>query len=561
MKKSETALIGRLLSWTAVLATLLVTPWASYDPINVPKLAILVAGGFAALGVLLANRADISKNDYRLFFILASGFFIHLTAVLIFSGTNVYQEFFGASGRSTGYLAYVALLLLYVCAGLSANIEVLKKFFWSLHIAGMLSVAYGLLQALGLDPANWSNPYSPVIGFLGNPNFQSSFIGFTGIAIFSNSLSSKMKIYVRIFNYLFLFLCVLVIKETDSQQGFLVLLGGIAIVLLMWLRQSTIKFLTIPYMAIAILGTLLVLAGSLNKGPLAFLIYKQSVTYRGDYWRAGWKMTVEHPIFGIGLDSYGDWYRRTRSLEATLRRGPEIVSNAAHNVLLDLSSTGGLPLVAIYLLMMLLSLRAGIKFLARTQNFDPIFTGLFAVWVAYQAQSIISLNQLGLAIWGWIISGLLVGYEINSRAKSDALPPKNSRRNKSKVDLKSQRIRASSVLGISLGMTVGLILGMQPLIASVKYKSAIESGNSKAYMDSANLFPKDFIRIVQVVQNLENYGFSNEAIEIARPASRIFPDSFEIWNVYSQLSKASPEELALALRQMRRLDPNNPNLK
>jgi hypothetical protein len=414
---------------------------------------------------------------------------------------------------------------------------------------------------LGLDPANWSNPYSPVIGFLGNPNFQSSFIGFTGIAIFSNSLSSKMKIYVRIFNYLFLFLCVLVIKETDSQQGFLVLLGGIAIVLLMWLRQSTIKFLTIPYMAIAILGTLLVLAGSLNKGPLAFLIYKQSVTYRGDYWRAGWKMTVEHPIFGIGLDSYGDWYRRTRSLEATLRRGPEIVSNAAHNVLLDLSSTGGLPLVAIYLLMMLLSLRAGIKFLARTQNFDPIFTGLFAVWVAYQAQSVISLNQLGLAIWGWIISGLLVGYEINSRAKSDALPPKNSRRNKSKVDLKSQRIRASSVLGISLGMTVGLILGMQPLIASVKYKSAIESGNSKAYMDSANLFPKDFIRIVQVVQNLENYGFSNEAIEIARPASRIFPDSFEIWNVYSQLSKASPEELALALRQMRRLDPNNPNLK
>jgi hypothetical protein len=354
---------------------------------------------------------------------------------------------------------------------------------------------------------------------------------------------------------------VLVIKETDSQQGFLVLLGGIAIVLLMWLRQSTIKFLTIPYMAIAILGTLLVLAGSLNKGPLAFLIYKQSVTYRGDYWRAGWKMTVEHPIFGIGLDSYGDWYRRARSLEATLRRGPEIVSNAAHNVLLDLSSTGGLPLVAIYLLMMLLSLRAGIKFLARTQNFDPIFTGLFAVWVAYQAQSIISLNQLGLAIWGWIISGLLVGYEINSRAKSDALPPKNSRRNKSKVDLKSQRIRASSVLGISLGMTVGLILGMQPLIASVKYKSAIESGNSKAYMDSANLFPKDFIRIVQVVQNLENYGFSNEAIEIARPASRIFPDSFEIWNVYSQLSKASPEELALALRQMRRLDPNNPNLK
>ena len=68
--------------------------------------------------------------------------------------------------------------------------------------------------------------------------------------------------------------------------------------------------------------------------------------------------------------------------------------------------------------MMFLVLIAAIRVIRRSSNFDPYFSGLFAVWVAYQAQSIISLNQLGLAVWGWIISGLIIGFEINTRNKT-----------------------------------------------------------------------------------------------------------------------------------------------
>lgn len=561
MRTPEGLAVGRLLSWTALMVTLVVTPWASYDPINVPKLAVISIAGFIAFGALMANWAIWLKKEYRVFVILACGFFVHLTVVLVVSGRNIYQEFFGASGRSTGYLAYVALLMLFVSAGLLASSENLKRVFRSLIIAGILSIAYGLLQTLNLDPAAWSNPYSPVIGFLGNPNFQSSFLGFTGIALFSISLSNKTKRYQLVINYLVLALCLFTIKETDSQQGFLVLIGGSSIVFLIWVKHSRFNFLTVPSLALVFLSVFLATIGSLNKGPLASLLYKDSVTYRGDYWRAGWKMTLEHPLFGVGLDSYGDWYRRARSLEATLRRGPEIVSNAAHNVFLDFSSTGGFPLLLIYLAMMFLALRAGVKYFSRTRDFDPIFTGLFAVWVAYQAQSLISLNQLGLAIWGWIISGLLIGYEINTRPNVSEPQTANSKKVKSLEQRKNERLKASSILGMFIGLIFGIILGIQPLVASAKYKAAIESGNSQTYIDSVNVFPKDFIRTVQVVQNLENYGFKDQAVEIIRPAAILFPDSYEIWNAFSQLSKATAEELERALKEMKRLDPNNPNLR
>jgi O-antigen ligase len=65
-------------------------------------------------------------------------------------------------------------------------------------------------------------------------------------------------------------------------------------------------------------------------------------------------MTIDNPIFGVGLDSYGDWYRRSRTIEATLRRGPDVTSNAAHNAFLDISSYGGFPLVLIYIVLIIL---------------------------------------------------------------------------------------------------------------------------------------------------------------------------------------------------------------
>ena len=559
MRTPESLAIGRLLGWTAFLATVMVMPWAAYDPINVPKLAVISVGGFMALGALLANRAEFMKKQYRLVLIFGLAFVIDLTIVLVVSGTNFYQEFFGTFGRATGYVAYVALASLLMVAAVTASTFALKRFSWSLLAAGLISIVYGILQALKLDPIKWVNQYTPVIGFLGNPNFQSSFVGFSGVMVFALLISKDVKALVRGGYVVYLLAAAYVIKETASQQGFLVLVGGIGVVAFIWISKSKIKFLTIPSLVAGFIGVVLVTLGSLNSGPLASVLYKASVTYRGDYWRAGWKMSMEHPFFGVGLDSFGDWYRRARTVEATLRRGPDVVSNAAHNVLLDLSSNGGFPLLIIYLFMMFLVVAAAIKVIKRNSGFDPVFAGLVAVWIAYQAQSIISLNQLGLAVWGWIISGLIIGYEINTREVE--VVQKQGPKGKSASAMAAQKVMPATAVGIFVGMLVGLALGVPTLNTASKYKTGLETGDANIVQNIASIWPQDASRSAQIALILNENKLPEQALAVVQDAKGKFPDSYDVWKVLASLSNAPAEDIAAAKAQMKRLDPNNPELK
>jgi hypothetical protein len=264
----------------------------------------------------------------------------------------------------------------------------------------------------------------------------------------------------------------------------------------------------------------------------------------------------------VGLDSYGDWYRRSRTIEATVRRGPEVTSNAAHNVLLDFSSNGGFLLLLIYLALMALVARAAFKVIRRAPSFNPVFTGLFAVWVAYQAQSIISLNQLGLAVWGWIISGLIIGYEINSRKEAGEVKvEKGPGKDKSKKAISGQTVLPSTVITLFVGLLIGLIIGLIPFTASAKYKSALESSDKVKIQAAAYLKPLDVTRMLQVSVTLRDNKFEVDALSIIEDALIQYPDSYDAWKVLASLTTASPAQITEAKAQMERLDPHNPNLK
>ena len=555
-------MIGRVIGWTAIGATLIVTPFASYDPINVPKLAVISSGGFLVLATLLANRRTLLSRQHRSIGILVFLFVVDLLLVLLLSGTNPNQEFFGTYGRATGFVAYVALSGLLLGAAVTASNQLIKSFSNSLIIAGGLSIGYGLLQSLGADPIQWANQYSPVIGFLGNPNFQSSFVGFSGVLAFAFIVGGSTSRIARLSYGLFVTLAIYVISKTDSQQGLLVLAGGITIITFIWVSKSRLKFLTIPSLLISVLCAAMVLLGSLNSGPLASLLYKESVTYRGDYWRAGWKMTLEHPLLGVGLDSFGDWYRRMRTIEATLRRGPEVTSNAAHNVLLDFSSNGGFPLVTIYLALMALTVVASVKLLIRMKTFDPFVTGLVSVWLAYQAQSIISLNQLGLAVWGWIISGLIIGYEIHTRIQPPAIVEKpQSSKGRSVRKSGSLKISPATLIAAPIGLVIGLLAGLPPFIASAEFKSAMTSRDADSIQQSAYFWPQDQLRFGQVAILLKANNLDSPAQQVISDGLKKFPNEFGLWRVLSELTTATPEQIAEAKAQMQRLDPFNPDLR
>jgi O-antigen ligase len=561
-KQVESTAIGRVISWTAIAATLAITPWMTLDPINLPKLVVIALGGFITLAAILANRKTLFTSGHKTIQILCGLFVLDLIVVWLIAGTNPLQEFFGTYGRATGFVAYVSLAALLLGAAVVASTKFVNSFARALLIAGAFSIAYGLLQVVGADPIEWVNQYSPVIGFLGNPNFESSFVGFSGVLAFGFIIAQGLNAALRSAYVAYLVLAVFVIIKTDSQQGLLVLAGGIAIVSMIWISRSKFKFVTKPALILSGIGAVFVALGSLNSGPLASLLYKASVTYRGDYWRAGWKMTVENPIFGVGLDSYGDWYRRTRTLEATVRRGPEITANAAHNVLLDFSSNGGFPLVIIYLVLMVLVVISALRLLKRSNGFDPAVAGLIAVWIAYQAQSIISLNQLGLAVWGWIISGLIIGYEINTRTSEqpqEVKAPVGKGRTAAKAI--SEKVSAKTLVAMVAGGAVGLLVGLPPFLASTQYKSALESSDAAIIENAAYLWPDEAIRYGQIALVLQANKLDVQAQAVIDKALVKFPNEFGLWSLAAKLSTATPEQIAEANAQMKRLDPFNPNLK
>jgi O-antigen ligase len=555
MKEQAETVLGKLLVWALILVTLVVTPLWSLDPINPIKMFVITVIGFMGLGVLIANLKALKLRRYKAPLILIGAFMGWLLIVLVFSGGEKLQQIFGTNGRNTGLITYLSFSVLFIVSLVVSSAAFLGRFFVATLVVGVASLSYGVIQANGRDPIDWVNPYSPVFGFLGNPNFQSSLLGILGTVVFTQILSNSIKSQIKAAYLVYLFVTLYVIKETDSQQGFLVLLIGSVIALGVYVNQRC-KVLGYSFLGLTVIGFVAVLVGTLNKGPLASLLYKDSVTYRGDYWRAGWKMTVDNPIFGVGIDSYGDWYRRSRTVEATLRRGPDVTSNAAHNVYLDLSAYGGFPLLSIYLALMLLVLFSALKVMKRSPGFNVGFMGILAGWIAFQAQSIISINQIGLALWGWVLSGLIIGYEINTR-DGELIAEKKS----GKAAAKAIQTSTATPVAIFVGLIVGVLIGCPPYLASAKYKGAVETGDPQTIQEAAYIWPVDPSRMVQVAITLDDNDIEDQGLLVAVDATLRFPENYTVWSTLYSMNKATDTQKTEALMQMKRLDPLNPNLR
>ena len=542
--------------FTSVAVSVFVSPWNSIDPVNLPKLVVLGILSTIALGLIFSDLTFVkSKSSLKLMIVLTL-FTVQLVLALILSPYDLSFHLYGTPGRKTGFLAYIFLTFLLLASASSASNLVLRKFAFSLIAVGGSLGLYGLGQSQGIDLFDYVNAYSSnVFGTFGNPNFQSAFMGMTAAVALTFVVFSRMKILFRIGFLIFTLISIWNIY-LSSEQGYLNFIAGFLAALLVYLFSKKKVILAWSCLALSGLAGILVLAGILNSGPLADFLYKSSLQARGFYWRAALNMMIERPFFGVGLDGYGDWYRRSRT-QAAAEFNAGIVSDTAHNIPLDIGSGGGVPLLILYLLILGLALSAIINVVKRSQDFDPIFAAIVAGWVAYQAQSLISINQLGLGVWGWALTGLLIGYEINTRDKSPETQVKLS----GKVSKKKQQIPASALLIAVAAAAIGLVVSLPSYLAANKYYKALQSGDGNVLFESAYLKPYDRSRFLYTAQIMVENKLEDRAIQLLSDASKLYPDSFELWQRWSQIPTATPAQITRAKAEMKRLDPFNPNLK
>jgi hypothetical protein len=60
---------------------------------------------------------------------------------------------------------------------------------------------------------------------------------------------------------------------------------------------------------------------------------------------------------------------------------------------------------------------------------------------------------------------------------------------------------------------------------------------------------------------LKDSNLPDQALTVIQEAKTKFPNSYDVWKVLASLSNASAADFEEAKAQMKRLDPNNPDLK
>lgn len=529
------------------------------DPVNAPKLFLLggLAGASFALIAYLITRKSFRVTGLE---ILVSLFLTWSLLTLATSSSPISQNIYGVYGRNTGFLAYLFLGVISI-----AGTQLMGRGRFQFVLTGFLvalglNLAYGLWVLLFGDFLGWQNNYGALLGTFGNPNFISSFLGM-GFSIIS-ALAMKVNRGARAALLLLLTLIAWQLREADSLQGIVVATLGSGIVIYFWLRQKTqseIMPSAFLMFGAAVAGT--AVAGALGSGPLKIALAQPTVALREQYWLAAINMSKSHPLFGVGMDSYGDWYRIARGAQALITPGADTVTNVAHNVFLDILAFGGYPLLILYVSMTSLGAYSIIRTVRRDKSFDPVFVSLVVLWAGYQAQSIISINQIGLAIWGWMINGLVIAYRFESTPKDLKIFKPNPKAS-SKGNVQQEIL--SPYLISSVGAVVGLLLALPPLSADARWRQVQLSGQVselEVALRSTYMNPINSHKLAEAVQILENSKLPEYAIKYARLGVKFNPQNFESWRMLYYATNSTSEEKKEAKEQMIKLDPLNPAWK
>jgi hypothetical protein len=308
---------------------------------------------------------------------------------------------------------------------------------------------------------------------------------------------------------------------------------------------------------------LLGLAGILNKGPLATYLYGSTVKFRGEYWMAGINMGMENPITGVGIDSYGIYYRTFRELSATVAPGVNVGTDTAHNVYIDIFSGTGFPGLIFYILINGAVLLTAISHLRKYRSFDSRFLALFLCWAGYQLQSIASINQLGLAVWGWLFGGLIIAYtraHPQGEVQEKRFKSKSGNSEKANKEQLGQLLDASTSLKIVGGAVIGLLIALPPFVSDVRMKGlfakdAITSEEVVAFVQS---WPVDNLRLNKGIVALANGRENDKARELALLGTSKFPNDYALWWALDQLTREDvPDKEAIRIK-LHEIDPHNP---
>lgn len=549
------------ISWGALVITLLVTDRISSEPVNVGKMVALSTLAFMLLGLSFGGILPMLRENVA----ISAGFLIFLTAVFysaVLSENKFERGFYGTLGRNTGFLTYFSLVVVFLTILNISDKRLLIKPIKYFHIAFMLNIAYCILVSFGLDIFTWSNQYNLVLGTFGNPNFVGAFVGIGIVLIAVGITSHEVSRKLKFIGFLTLFPSTFVLYKSDALQGSLLVSLGILLICFYVIHEKSIdarlKFAFNIGVSLVLLNGA---TGVFGIGPLANFLNKPSIQFRGEYWFAGIQMGLSNLFRGVGIDSYGTYYRTYRGSKSVITPGVDVTTDAAHNVFIDILAGTGIIGFSAYLFINLYLLLISIKHLKTNSTLSFYFKFFFTGWLLYQIQSLVSINQIGLAVWGWIFGGsLLLTIKLsqsNSDSRASGADDKIGRLRIGKSKKNQELIPAQILLSTIILGVIGFAISSPPFFRDMEMRKATVARSVSDVAEVSRKWPTDASRITRSIIALANSGNLDEAKALVQIVNRDYPNDYLGWYSALQIAKSEGLDTTRLRKILNKIDPLN----
>jgi tetratricopeptide (TPR) repeat protein len=277
-------------------------------------------------------------------------------------------------------------------------------------------------------------------------------------------------------------------------------------------------------------------------------------------------MFCDQPFTGVGLDRFGAYFHQYRTNEDATNVLFNTITDNAHNVPLHLLGTGGILVFLSYLSLMVLVAVYGYKALNITQGNDRMRVGLaLAIWSAYQVQSLISIDQLGIAIWNWVFAGVILGYFFtNSQGEENQKRPKKY----GESPISRVAVRGSTAFVLVISVFVFLAPQWKSEV-QLRLGLAVQNDpNDPAALVNAMTYPvlngflENSYYFEMGARKLLAYGLAEEGQEFALKTIQLDPRNYAAWSGIADLGELNNQRTAAIPYRLKttELDPNNPNV-
>jgi len=401
------------ISLVLVFATSMVVSLTFLDPINWPKQILLsiTAGYFFIHGLLIADRSQ--DNYARRFIVGVCCAGICYIVPVFFTSVDVSRFFWGVFGRNNGFVTNISLFIVGAASFLYArNGGSLIDFLRISSVFSFLSALYGYIQVFEMDFVSWSKT-NEVFAFFGNSNFASAAFAIGAISSLLLCIDSYKgsRRYESLFSGFGFVLLFSITYFTSSIQGVTAIIICLFLIILAYIFNLS-RVVGWLILSLGITTAFLVLLGFYGRGLFGSYLYQYTLVLRYEYWMAGVRMGLDHLFFGVGYESYGDFFQRYRSDKVAQMTGVGLTTNNAHNPFIQAFATLGLvgtiPLVLFFLISLISSIRGFLsleeehQWLSKSKMVSILF---LTSWI----MAFFSIDNIAIAVLNWTIMGLAFG--------------------------------------------------------------------------------------------------------------------------------------------------------